>query len=121
MKGSLQAMRAVLDRQTFDCFYRSSIAPQREHEAGWHRLAVGEDGASATLAGITADLRARQARHFAQVVDQKLVFGDSIVAPSAVQPQMYELFLDGFRLPLRHDSPPLQQFGQQRRFSVAVP
>jgi hypothetical protein len=34
---------------------------------------------------------------------------------------MYELFLDGFRLPLRHDSPPLQQSRQQRRFSVAVP
>jgi len=120
MKGSLQAMKAVLHRQTFDCFYRSSIAPQREHEAGWHRLAVGEDGASAAFASVAADLRAREAHDLAQVIDQKLVFGDSIVAPSAVQPQMYELFLGGF-LPVRHDSPPLQQFGQQRRFSVAVP
>jgi hypothetical protein len=105
MKSSLQAMGAVLRRQAFDCFDRSSIAPQREHEAGWHRLAVGEDGASTTLASVAADLRARQARGLAQIIDQKLVFGDGIVTPSAVKPQMDELFLGVFRLPLRHDWP----------------
>jgi hypothetical protein len=68
-------------------------------------LAVGEDGASTTLASVAADLRARQARGLAQIIDQKLVFGDGIVAPSAVKPQMDELFLGVFRLPLRHDSP----------------
>jgi hypothetical protein len=121
MKGSLQAMRAVLHRQAFDCFDRSSIAPQREHETGWHRLTVDEDGTSTTLASVAADLRARQARSLAQVIDQKLVFGDGIIAPSAIEPQMYELFLGKFRLPLRHDSPAIQQLWQQRRFSVAVP
>ncbi len=101
MKGALQAMRPVLGGQAFDCFDRSSIATQRKHKAGWHRLAVDEDGASAALASVAADLRARQAHNLTQIIDQKLIFGDGIVTPSAVEPQMYELFFGGFR----HDWP----------------
>ena len=121
MKGSLQAMGTVLRRQAFDCFDRLSVASQREHEAGWYRFSVDQHGASTTFASIAADLRAGQARDLAQVIDQKLVCGDGIVAPSAIEPQMYELFASGRHLPLRHDSPPLPQFRQQRRFSPAAP
>jgi len=110
MKGSLQAMGTILRRQAFDCFDRLSVASQREHEAGWYRLSVDQHGASTTFTGIAADLRAGQAHDLAQVIDQKQVFGDGIVAPSAIEPQMDELFPSGLRLLLRHDSPPLQQF-----------
>ena len=79
MKGALQAMRPILGGQAFDCFDRSSIAPQRERKAGWHRLAVDEDGASTTLASVAADLGARQAHDLTQIIDQKLIFGDGIV------------------------------------------
>ncbi len=103
MKGPLQAMRAVLRSQAFDCFDRFSVAPQREHEAGRHRLAIDEDGASTALASVAADLCAGQTNDLTQIIDQKLVFGDGIVAPSTVKPQMDELFPSGFRLPLRHE------------------
>lgn len=121
MKGALQAMGTILRRKAFDGFDRSSIAPQREHEAGWHRLIVNEHSASATFAAVAAYLGARQAHDLAQVIDQKLVLSDGIVAPSAIEPQMDELFSSGLCLPLRHDSPPLQQFRQQRRFWPLMP
>jgi hypothetical protein len=88
MKGSLQAMGTVLRRQAFDCFNRLTVASQREDEARWYRFSVDQHGASTTFASIAADLRAGQARDLAQVIDQKLVFGDGIVAPSAIEPQM---------------------------------
>src|SRR6516225_10141992 len=103
MKGALQAVGTVLRRQAFDCFDRLSVAPQREHETGWHGFFVDQHGASTTFASIATDLRACEAHDLAQVIDQKLVFGDGIVAPSAIEPQMYELFPSGLRLLLRHD------------------
>jgi hypothetical protein len=59
-----------LRRHAFNRFDAPTIAAHREHDAGWHRFAVDQDGTRATLAAIAASLYASEMRDFAQIVDE---------------------------------------------------
>ena len=63
--------RAVGVRHSFDGADVGAVRLDREHGAGFHRLAVEIDRAGAAMAGLAADMRAGDVLLIAQEVDKQ--------------------------------------------------
>ena len=85
VESALQPVQPALRRQPFDRLDGPSLAPDRKHDTRGHGLIVDQHGAGATFAAIAAGLGPRQADDIAQILDQQLVFGNGILAPSTVE------------------------------------
>jgi hypothetical protein len=108
VKRALQSAEAALLCLSFNRFHVSPLAAHRKGDTGWHRLAVNQDSARATLAAIAAGFRSSEVSYFAQIVDEQLPFEYCVFAPTPVELQFQQAL---FRLWARyvHSSTPKQK------------
>ena len=80
-KRFLQDVHVVGAAQTFNGGDVRAVSLGNEHGAGFDRLAVNGNGASATVGRFAADVRTRDVQAFAQRIDQQFArFGQKLVA-----------------------------------------
>src|SRR5438309_8095903 len=89
--------RAVRTRQPFDGLDLATIGLNREHGAGFHRLAVDVHRAGAALAGVAPDVGACQPDDIAEIVHQEKSCFDLVLMAAAV---------DRYRDSVLHTAPP---------------
>ena len=75
---------AVLAGEALDGRDLGAVGLDREQHAALHRLAVEEDRAGAAVAGVAADVRARQVEVVADEVDEQLARLDLALVALAV-------------------------------------
>jgi hypothetical protein len=83
-EGFLERRQLAVGSQALDRRQLAAVSLDGEHRARLHGAVVHENGARAALAGVTPDVRARQAKLLAEKVDQQIPRFDGAGVGSAV-------------------------------------